>query len=176
MQYADIKFNDIANTPGIAVSFYEQGCPFECPGCQNPETWDFNGGQEFTPDTLNAIIKGLKKQNINRTLCILGGEPLCNQNLFLTELIINNVLEVYPDQEMWIWTGYTLEQLLARTDARTNNILNKITGIIDGPFISSAKNIRLKMRGSENQRIIQFKDSQLQLPKETIRYEIKENI
>lgn len=172
MEYASIKFNDIANTPGIAVSFYTQGCPHRCFQCFNPETWEFGEGQEFTQETLDSIIKGLRKQNVRRTLCILGGEPLCEENLFITSLVINEVLKVYPDQEIWIWTGYTIEQLLARNDSRTLNILKSVTGIVDGRFVLEQKNLNLQMRGSENQRILQFKDSWHTLPDCTWRYEL----
>ena len=84
MKYADLKYNDIANGPGIRVSFWVQGCPHKCHNCQNPETWNFNGGKEFTAETLQEIKDALTANGIQRNLSILGGEPLCQENLFLT--------------------------------------------------------------------------------------------
>ena len=112
MRYATIKFNDIANAPGISVSVYLQGCPHHCPKCFNPETWNFNGGLEFTSETLDSIIKGLTANNITRSLCILGGEPLCAENAFLTALIIKEVKEKLPNTKIYVWTGYTYDNLL----------------------------------------------------------------
>ena len=76
MKYSDIIFNDTAAAPGLCVSFFSQGCPHHCPGCHNPETWDFNGGKEFTPQVLDDIITGLNKNGIHRAFCLMGGEPL----------------------------------------------------------------------------------------------------
>lgn len=80
MKYAAIKFNDVSNAPGIAVSLFTQGCPHHCKGCFNETTWDFDGGQEFTQETMNSIIEGISANGISRSLCILGGEPLCPEN------------------------------------------------------------------------------------------------
>lgn len=91
MRYAGLIKNDLAAAPGICLTFFVQGCPFRCPGCHNPESWDFDGGKEFTPEVLDEIISGLTANNINRPLCIMGGEPLCPENLFLTTLIIKEV-------------------------------------------------------------------------------------
>lgn len=113
MKYADIKFNDVANCPGVAVSFYTQGCPHLCPGCHNPETWVFNGGKEFTQETMDSILQGLTANNIQRSLCILGGEPLCPENEFLTYLVISTVKKKLPETKIYIWTGYLYEDLLS---------------------------------------------------------------
>ena len=88
MKYAGIIENDIAAAPGICVSFFTQGCPHHCPGCQNPETWDFNAGKDFNNEVLFKIIKALKANGVERKLCIMGGEPLCKENLILTEMVI----------------------------------------------------------------------------------------
>ena len=81
MRFSKIKDNDIANGIGINMSVWTQGCPHHCKGCFNVETWDFNGGQEFTNDNLNYILENINKNNIKRNLAILGGEPLCRQNV-----------------------------------------------------------------------------------------------
>ena len=154
MRYADIKGNDIVNGEGICVSFWTQGCPHHCPGCHNPETWSFNGGKEFTNDTLNNLLRALTKNNVHRNLSILGGEPLCDENLFLTELICKEVLKVQPDTKIYIWTGYTLEELNKDSNTRISQILEKTDAIIDGPYIAAERDITLPMRGSRNQRIL----------------------
>ena len=154
MRYADIKGNDIVNGEGICVSFWTQFCPHHCPGCHNPETWSPNGGKEFTNETLNDLLHALTKNNVHRNLSILGGEPLCDENLFLTELVCKEVLKVQPDTKIYIWTGYTYEELCARNNSRLDLILSMTYYLIDGPFIQEKRDITLKMRGSPNQRII----------------------
>lgn len=106
MRYAGIIKNDIAAAPGISVSFFVQGCPIHCEGCHNPQTWDFNGGKEFTPETLDMIIESLTANGIKRNLCIMGGEPLCEQNEFLTYLVVKTAKEKIPDLKVYIYTGY----------------------------------------------------------------------
>jgi anaerobic ribonucleoside-triphosphate reductase activating protein len=156
MQYAELKLNDVANAPGVAVSFYTQGCPHCCPGCFNPGTWDFDGGKEFTTETLNTIIKGLTANGIKRSLCILGGEPLCEDNAFLTDLIITTVRKELPDTKIYVWTGYLYEEVQQNPNSHIKNILNNIDCLIDGPFIEAEKDLSLTMRGSRNQRVIYF--------------------
>jgi anaerobic ribonucleoside-triphosphate reductase activating protein len=88
MRYAGIIKNDIAAGEGVNVTFFTQGCPFHCVGCHNPQTWDFLGGKEFTADTLKEIINDLNANGVQRNLSIMGGEPLCAENLFITDLVI----------------------------------------------------------------------------------------
>lgn len=154
MRYAGIIKNDFAAAPGVCVSFYTQGCTQHCSHCQNPQTWDFNGGKEFTNDTLNDLLRALTKNNVHRDFSILGGEPLCDENLFLTELVCKEVLKAQPDTKIYIWTGYTYESLCARSNSRLDSILSMTYCLIDGPFIQEKRDITLKMRGSSNQRII----------------------
>ena len=106
MKYAGIIKNDLSAAPGISVSFFTQGCPHHCKGCHNPETWDFNGGKEFTYDVLNEVIDALTANGVERSLSILGGEPLCEENTFLTLLLIKTVKERLPNTKIYIWTGY----------------------------------------------------------------------
>lgn len=153
MKYAKIKFNDTANCPGVGVSFFTQGCPHHCINCFNPETWDFNGGKEFTPETLSSIIQALQANGVHRDLNILGGEPLCSENLFLTHMVIKAVKDALPDTKIYIWTGYLYEDLIKRED-RTSQILDLADVLIDGPYIQEERDINLPMRGSRNQRII----------------------
>ncbi len=160
MKYNTIKFNDIANGPGIAVSVYLQGCPHKCPNCFNPETWDFNGGQEFTQATMDSIIQGLTANNTKRHLSLLGGEPLCPENSSLTLYIVETVKERLPDTKVYIWTGYLYEQLLQSKDVNISKIFNLADILIDGPYIEAERDITLLMRGSRNQRIINLKQKE----------------
>lgn len=153
MRYATIKLNDAANAPGIAVSVYLQGCPHHCPGCFNPETWSFTGGKEFTVETLDEIVKGLMANGIHRSLCLLGGEPLCEENEFLTYLIISTVKEKVPETPIYIWTGYKYEDLQKRS-GKIEQILAATDVLIDGPYVEELRDITLPLRGSSNQRII----------------------
>lgn len=156
MRYAGLVKNDFSAAPGVSVSFYTQGCPHRCPGCHNQETWEFDGGQEFTYKTLDEIINAIQDDGIERSFCVLGGEPLCDENLFLTDLVIKTVKEHYPDIRVYLWTGYIYEQLekKAKCDTHLHSVLSNLTCIIDGPFIEAERDITLPMRGSRNQRVI----------------------
>lgn len=157
LRYAGIIYNDIAAAPGVCLSFYVQGCPHHCEGCFNPETWDFTKGKIFDDTTLSAILKGLTANGVQRSLCILGGEPLCPQNLELTNLVITKAKEKYPDLNVYIWTGYLIEDILnIKDNPLLNNILKFTDVIVDGPFEQDKRDITLQMRGSSNQRIIKF--------------------
>lgn len=156
MRYAGLIKNDFSAAPGVSVSFYTQGCPHRCPGCHNPETWDFKGGKEFTADVLEEIIEALQANGIKRSFCILGGEPLCPENEFLTCMIVRHVKEKLPDTEIYVWTGYTYDQLKANAHPHLQNILQFIDYIIDGPYIEAERDITLPMRGSRNQRVIKI--------------------
>ena len=150
MRYADIKYNDIVNGQDVCVSFWCQGCSIKCPGCQNKTIWDFDGGKEFTPATMSEIIQAISANGIERNFSILGGEPLCDENLFLTTLIIQEVRKVYPNIKIFLWTGYYYNELLKKEDPHINYIFNNINYLIDGPFIQKQRDITLKLRGSRN--------------------------
>ena len=155
MKYAGIIRNDVAAGQGVNVTFFVQGCEQHCEGCHNPETWDFNGGYEFTQATLDDIINSLKANGVQRNFSIMGGEPLHPQNEFLTNLIITEVKKVYPNIKISLWTGYIYEDLLQKHDKILDNILSNIDVLIDGPFIKEQRDITLEKRGSRNQRIIE---------------------
>ena len=157
MRYAGLIKNDIAAGPGICVTFFTQGCPHHCPGCHNPETWAFDGGEEFYPDLINEIAEALTANGINRSFCIMGGEPLCPENEFLTMLLIIEIRKKIPDVPIYIWTGYTLEELLQKGD-RMKSILQSIDFLIDGPYKQELHDTTLQMRGSSNQQIINMKE------------------
>jgi anaerobic ribonucleoside-triphosphate reductase activating protein len=115
MRYSGLIKNDITAAPGICVSFFTQGCPHHCPGCHNPDTWAFDRGKEFTNQTMEDIIEALTAQNIHRDLCIMGGEPLCEENAFLTCLVMLEVKKRVPEAKIYIWSGYVYEDLLRST-------------------------------------------------------------
>lgn len=158
MKYAGIIRNDVAAGQGVNVTFFVQGCEQHCPGCHNQQTWDFDGGYEFTQDTMNDIINSLSANGVQRNLSIMGGEPLHPNNLFLTNLVIEEVKKVYPNIKIYLWTGYIYENLLERNEKLLQNILENIDVLIDGPFIKEQRDITLAMRGSRNQRIINLKE------------------
>lgn len=154
MKYAGIIKNDMSAAPGVSVSFFTQGCPHRCRGCHNPETWDFEKGKEFTNNTLNDIITALTANGIERSLAVMGGEPLCQENSFLTYLVIKTVKEKLPNTKVYIWTGYYYEDLLKKHDPRIAQILELTDVLIDGPYVEKLRDITLLMRGSSNQSII----------------------
>lgn len=158
MKYAGLIRNDLAAAPGVSVSFFTQGCPHRCKGCHNPETWDFKGGKEFTIHVLNDILDALRANIVKRNLCIMGGEPLCEENEFLTLLVIKTVKEQLPDTKVYVWTGYYYEDLKER-QGHIQQILEMTDVLIDGPYIESQRDISLKMRGSSNQRVINLKEN-----------------
>ena len=159
MKYAGIIKNDLSAAPGISVSFFTQGCPHHCKGCHNPETWDFDGGKEFTYDVLNEVIDALTANGVERSLSILGGEPLCEENVFLTLLLIKTVKERLPNTKIYIWTGYYYDELMKRnSDSHLKTILSLADYLIDGPYIQNLRDITLPMRGSSNQTIIDLKE------------------
>lgn len=154
MQYSGILYNDMAAAPGVSVTFFSQGCPHHCKGCHNPETWDFKGGKEFTPDILDKIVEGLTAQGIQRNFCLMGGEPLCPENIFLSYLIVSTVKKKVPGAKIYVWTGYTYEDLVAQNNKHTMMLLKIADVLIDGPYMEEYRNVTLEMRGSSNQRII----------------------
>ena len=116
MRYAGIIKNDVAAGKGVCVTFFVQGCSQHCPGCHNPQTGDFDGGYEFTQDTMDNIIKALNANGVQRNFCVMGGEPLHPNNLFLTNLVINEVRKKYPDIKIYLWTGYLYKNLIDKQE------------------------------------------------------------
>ncbi len=153
-KYAGLMTNDFVNGEGVCVSYFTQGCPHRCKGCFNPETWDFNGGKDLPADIRGQIIKAICANGITRNFPVLGGEPLCEENVEEVDNIIIGVRTAFPNIKIFVWTGYTLEQLTIKNNPHINNILTHIDVLIDGPFIESQKDLTLKLRGSKNQRIL----------------------
>lgn len=155
MRFSKIKNNDIVNGVGITLSVWTQGCPHHCSGCFNKETWDFNSGKEFTNDDLNYIISNIDSFNVKRNLSVLGGEPLCPQNVEGVINLCKEFKKVYPDKLIYLWTGYTIEEF----NQKQKQILEYVDFIIDGKFEEAKKNLNLKLRGSSNQRILDVKNN-----------------
>ena len=152
MNYATIKKHDVANGPGVRVSLFVSGCTHHCKGCFNPETWSFTYGQEFTYETLSELDRMLDNPNISG-LSILGGDPFEPENREQVENICAYVKEFHPEKSVWCWTGYLFE------DLRNLEMMDYIDVLVDGRFEESLKDLRLKYRGSSNQRVIDVKES-----------------
>lgn len=156
MRIAGLKLNDCIDGDGITVSLWTQGCPHHCPGCHNPETWDYQGGYEEN-EIRGKIIKALSANGVKRNFSVLGGEPLCRENVEDVLTIISCVKAALPDTKIYLWTGYTYEYLMTLNNKYINDILSKIDVLIDGPFIQEQRDLSLHLRGSRNQRVIDLK-------------------
>lgn len=153
---AGIYWDDTAAAPGISLSVYFSGCHFHCPGCHNPEAQDFNYGEPFTSEIIREILNKLNKNEVKRKLSILGGEPLCEENLFDVNQLITATKMFDKNIEIFIWTGYTYEQLKERekNEVLLKVILQNTTCLIDGLYEQDKRDITLPLRGSSNQRVI----------------------
>lgn len=175
MRYAQIRKMDISNGLGVGASLFIQGCHFHCKNCFNPETWDFNGGKEYTQETKETILKLIEPEYITR-FSILGGEPLEPQNSFHLAELINLIKRKRPDIKIWVYTGYTIENLYSRcystigedseatpTQCRyLRYILNSIDVLVDGQFQEDKKDLTYPFAGSTNQRVINMQESREQ--------------
>lgn len=167
MRYAQIRSMDISNGEGVGVSLFVQGCPFHCKNCFNSETWDFNGGKEWTEETKNKFMELIDRQYIRR-ISILGGEPLHKNNLSEVLSLVKEIREKFPDKTIWLYTGYSIEDIV---NFNTNSysvvqqyfdidnfvrkdILIYIDVLVDGKYIDEQKDLTLKWRGSKNQKVI----------------------
>ena len=159
MRYAKIRKMDISNGEGVRVSLFVQGCSFHCKNCFNPETWDFNGGKDFTTVEVDKIIKLCNKDYI-AGLSILGGEPLHPNNIESVSMLCEYFKFKYPNKTIWLWSGFKYEDILTREN--NYDIFNYIDVLVDGQFEEDKKNLTLKWRGSSNQRVIDCKKSLLE--------------
>lgn len=156
MRYSTIKNLDIANGSGCRVSIWFTGCNFHCKGCFNSEIWDFNSGEEFTQEIINNIKEQLRKPFV-KGLSILGGEPL-HQNLTELYNFIKEVKDEFSDKSIWLWTGYTKEELIEKCSQNEMlmDIMDFISVIVVGRFEESNSHSHHRFRGSSNQRIIEI--------------------
>lgn len=156
MYVAEIKKFDIANGLGVRVSVFVSGCRHRCPGCFNEIAWEFDYGKEYTADIENEIIDALRPDYIEG-LSLLGGEPFEPENQPALLGLLRRVRKELPAKNVWVYSGFTLEELLGESRARTENtdeMLSLIDVLVDGRFIYAEKDITLRFRGSRNQRIL----------------------
>lgn len=154
MYYHNIDHCDMLNGDGIRVSLWVSGCSLHCKGCQNPQTWDFNSGIPFDSEALQELYNALDKEYI-QGLTLTGGNPMDNMPEILH--ICRTVKERFPDKDIWLYSGYTLEQILQWEVGVC--ILEYVDVLVDGPYIEEQRDISLKWIGSKNQRVINLKET-----------------
>ncbi len=160
MNYATIKRCDIANGPGIRLSLFVSGCRLHCKNCFNKEAWDFEYGEKFTQDTIDYIIKELSPSFVNG-LTILGGEPFATENQPEIVNMLRQVKKALPNKSIWAFSGYLFDKDILPGNLCdpeiTKEYLSYLDVLVDGPFIEEKKDLSLRFRGSQNQRIIDVK-------------------
>ena len=153
MRYNKIRKMDISDGPGVRVSIFMQGCTFNCEKCFNPDTHDFNGGKEFTHDTINRILELGENENI-KGLSILGGEPMHPKNIEGTTELAKAFKEKSPNKTVWSWTGFSFDK-----DLKDKEVSKYIDVLVDGQYVDALHNPKLKYCGSSNQRVIDVQKS-----------------
>lgn len=158
MNYANIKYNDIANGPGTRVSLFVSGCRHHCRNCFNAEAWDFNAGEPFTEEVQDRIIEACRPSHIHG-LSVLGGEPLDPLNQEAVARFLCKFIMKLPSKTVWVWTGYTYEELMQEPlkTSYSNSILLASDVLVDGEYVESLHDVSLRFKGSSNQRIIDLR-------------------
>lgn len=151
MRIYDITSCDVNNGEGIRVTLWVAGCRHRCPGCQNPETWDFNGGYAFDKEARDFLFNELGKSYIDG-LTLSGGDPLYSVDEIIP--LCKEIKEKFPKKNIWLYTGFTLEEIQASPSLK--KILPYIDVLIDGPYVEALRDVTLEFRGSSNQRLIRF--------------------
>lgn len=154
MRYAQIRNMDISNGENLGVSLFVQGCRFQCRNCFNKETWDFDGGKEWTEEIESKFFKLVDRPYIKR-ISILGGEPLANENVSNVSNLIQKLKDEFPNKKIWLYTGYTIEIIL--NNQFKKQIIEMCDVVVDGRYVDELKDLTLKFRGSSNQRLIDAK-------------------
>ena len=158
MNYSGIKYTDMINGEGIRVSLFVSGCSHFCKECFNSDTWDKNYGDPFTLEVENKILDYFRKYNRNiRGLSLLGGDPTFKENIPVLVNFVKRFKNEFPDKDIWIWSGYTWEEITASQELFS--LVSLCHVLIDGKFKIEQKNLTLKWRGSENQRVINIQKS-----------------
>ena len=148
MRYASIREMDISNGGGLGVSLFVQGCPEpHCKGCFNPETWNFDGGKEWTNEIENKFFELINKPYIKR-ISILGGECLAKENIMDITKLVKKCKEKFPEKKIWLWSRYDFESYISKLE-----IVKYVDYVIDGKYIEELKDMSLLYRGSSNQNI-----------------------
>lgn len=153
MRYNVIRKMDISNGPGVRVSVFMQGCEFHCKNCFNPETWNFEGGNEFSQNTIDEVLELCDKSHI-KGLSILGGEPMHPKNIEATTKLAKAFKEKYPNKNLWVWSGFKFDE-----DLKDKEVLKYVDVLVDGRYSDELHNPKLKWRGSSNQRVIDVQKS-----------------
>ena len=172
MRYASMRNLDISNGEGVGVSLFVQGCDRHCFNCFNPDTWDFNGGKEWTEEEKNKFMELIDRPYIRR-ISVLGGEPLAEQNLDEVLPLIKEIRISFPEKTIWLYTGYELSEIIKQEQyekvsgipdvwSKRWEIIKQCDVLVDGEYIDEQKDITLKWRGSKNQRVIDVKQSLVQ--------------
>ena len=168
MRYAQIRSMDISNGEGVGVSLFVQGCPFHCKNCFNSETWDFNGGKEWTEKTKDKFLKLIDRPYIKR-VSFLGGECLAEQNLDEILSLIQEIRNSFPTKTIWLYTGYSYSEIFRGQSSclsqeglnnfKRREIIKQCNVLVDGEYIDEQKDLSLTFRGSKNQNCIDVKQS-----------------
>ncbi len=175
MRYAQIRSMDISNGEGVGVSLFVQGCPFHCKNCFNSETWDFNGGKEWTEKTKNKFMELIDRPYIKR-VSFLGGECLADQNLDEVLKLVKEIRISFPEKTIWLYTGFCWNDIMCsfaglQADCvvldkkdieaweKRRKIISNVDVLVDGEYIDEQKDLSLKFKGSKNQRVIDVKQS-----------------
>ena len=168
MRYSSMRNLDISNGEGVGVSLFVQGCPFHCFGCFNSDTWDFNGGKEWTEETKDKFLKLIDRSYIKR-VSFLGGECLAQQNLNEILSLIQEIRISYPEKTIWLYTGYSYQKIFRGESScisqeglnnfKRREIIKLCDVVVDGEYIDEQKDLTLKWKGSKNQHVIDVKQS-----------------
>lgn len=175
MRYSSMRNLDISNGEGVGVSLFVQGCPFHCKNCFNSDTWDFNGGKEWTEKTKNKFLELIDRPYIKR-VSFLGGECLAEQNLDGVLNLIKEIRISFPEKTIWLYTGFEWNQIMnikvmqpifscedlenkIQNVLKRQEIIKQCDVLVDGEYIDEQKDLSLKFRGSSNQRVIDVKQS-----------------
>lgn len=153
MNVVAVKYNDIANGPGVRVSLFVSGCRFHCPNCFNREAWDFAYGEPYTPEIQEELLRSLERSQI-AGLSLLGGEPFEPENRVALAQLLDEVRRRFPQKTVWCYSGFTFEQLMSEPTGQARALLSRLDVLVDGRFEESLKSPALLFRGSSNQRIL----------------------
>lgn len=168
MRYAQIRDMDISNGESIGVALFVQGCDFHCHNCFNEETWDFNGGKEWTDEIENKFIKLASRPYVKR-ISILGGEPLHKNNLESVSNLVNKIQLLFPEKRIWLYTGFEWEDITMKCGEVVHNhnglkfdrhnIVEQCDVVVVGRYVDELRDLSLKWRGSSNQRVVNVQES-----------------
>lgn len=167
MRYSSMRNLDISNGEGVGVSLFVQGCPFHCKNCFNSDTWDFNGGKEWTEKTKNKFMELIDRPYIKR-VSFLGGECLADQNLDEVLKLVKQIRIPFPEKTIWLYTGYKIEDIfypyiinqpMTCEQRKRIGVIRYVDILVDGEYIDEQKDLTLKFRGSKNQHVIDVQQS-----------------